>query len=186
MRKNAKPIRRVAFGGITSALSLVCMFLSSLLPFAEYTCPALAGIALTALVIDFGKRTAYLAYAVVALLSLIIVPNKESALLFLFFFGYYPILKASLEQIHPRILEWAAKLAVFNAAILAAYWLMINALGMSQVLEDAAFAGFSLRLSLLLLLLLGNVTFVLFDHALTRLIALYCAKLRPRLQKHFR
>lgn len=77
--------KKAAFGGIACALSLLCMFLSALFPFAEYTCPALAGIVLVALVIDFGKRTAWVAYAAVAFLTVFITPNKEAAMLFIVF-----------------------------------------------------------------------------------------------------
>lgn len=177
-----KNTRRIAFGGVISAFSLVSMLLSGLFPLAEYTCPALAGMLLVALVIDFGKRTAWLAFGAVAILALVIVPNKESALMFAFLFGYYPILKASIEQVKSRILEWVLKFAVFNVAVVAAYWLMTNALGMVQVLEDAVIGSLTLPVSLALLLLAGNVTFGLYDVVLSRLIVLYCNRVRPRLQ----
>jgi len=183
---NRREVRRVAFGGIVSALSLVCMFLSGIFPFAEYTCPALAGMLLTVLVMEFGQGTAWTAYGAVALLSLLLVPNRESSLLFCFFFGHYPILKALLERIPLRAAEWAVKIAVFNVCVLAAYGLMVYGLGMSAVLKDAAIGGLSLRASLILLLAAGNGVFVLYDVTLTRLIVMYCINLRPRLRRYFK
>ena len=38
-------------------------------------------------------------YAAVAVLSLLFAADKEAALLFVLFFGYYPVLKSFLERI---------------------------------------------------------------------------------------
>lgn len=179
MAKKKWNSRRVAFGGIATGISLLCMFLSGIFPFAEYTCPALAGIILIALVIDFGKATAWVCYLAVALLSLIITPNKEAAMLFVFFLGYYPILKSYLERIKSRIAEWLVKLAIFNVMIVSAYLVIVYAFGMTEVLEEM---NEYFQYGVLLFLLAGNIVFVVYDFALTGLIAMYCQKLRPRLR----
>ncbi len=171
--------KRVAFGGVISAFSLVVMLLSGVFPFAEDTCPALAGILLIALVIDFNKRTALLAYVVIALLSLLISANKESAVLFLAFLGYYPILKSSLEQIKLRVIEWILKLVIFNAAIILSYYVIVNVFGMSEVLNEMnEFTKYGVPV----MLGLGNITFVIYDIALTRLIGTYIQKIKPKLK----
>lgn len=182
---SAKTSRKVAFGGVVSALSLLCMFLSGVFPFAEYTCPAAAGIVLVALVIDFGKKVAFAAYGAVALLSLIITPNKEAALLFILFLGYYPIVKGILEQTKSRVIEWVLKIILFNAMIVAAYWILINLFEMTEIFEQLTFGGVQLAMeaTLAVLLVLGNVTFVLYDVALSRLIMVYCQVLRPKLKR---
>lgn len=183
--KQSNLSRRIAFGGILSALSLLCMFLSGLFPFAEYTCPAAAGILLVALVIDFGRKTACIAYAAVAFLSFFITSNKEAAVLFLFFLGYYPILKSLLEQVSSRVLEWVLKLACFNLMIILAYWIIIRFLGLTDVLESIRLGGFEIaaQYAVYVLLALGNITFILYDMALSRLILVYCQILRPRLKR---
>lgn len=179
MAKKTWNSRRVAFGGVAAGVSLLCMFLSGVFPFAEYTCPALAGTILIALVIDFGKATAWICYLAIALLSLFITPNKESAILFAGFLGYYPILKNHLEQIRFRPAEWLAKLAVFNIMIVASYLTLIYGFGMSEVMEELNEYS---RYGALLFLLAGNVVFVVYDLALTGLIAVYCQNIRPRLR----
>ncbi|MEG2813418.1 MAG: hypothetical protein RSA79_02340, partial [Oscillospiraceae bacterium] len=128
--KKVSQTKKIAFGGMISALSLIMMLASAVFPMAEYTCPALAGIFLCVLVIEFGKKTATIAFLAVAILSIIIVPNKESAMLFCGFLGYYPILKSVLESHNlfnkkskqninesfsppkklSRIIEWAPKI----------------------------------------------------------------------------
>lgn len=177
--------RRIAFGGIVAGLSLAVLLFAGLFPFLEYACPAAAGILLVMLVLDFNKKTALIAYAAVALLALLICPNKEAAVLFACFFGCYPILKSCFEQLRSRILEWVLKLVFFNVSVLAGYWIVINLFGLTEVLESIRIAGFefSLQISMLLLLLAGNVAFFLYDFALTRLIVLFCSSIQPKLRK---
>ena len=77
-------------GGIASALCLLLMMLT-IIPIATYTMPALAGMVLIVVVIENGYSTAWMVYAAVGFLSLFICPDKEAAMLFVGFFGYYPI-----------------------------------------------------------------------------------------------
>lgn len=170
---------RVAYSGIVVAVSLLFLFGATVFPYAEYALPALAGICLVILVIDFGYKNAVVAYVAVSLLAGILVPNKEAVILFIVFLGYYPILKSRLEQIKNHMLEWCAKLAIFNFAVLLSYYLMISVLGMTEVLAD--FEGF--KYGIWVIWLLGNAVFVLYDFALTRLISFYLIRIRP---KYFR
>lgn len=173
---------KIAFGGIICALSLVTMFLSSVFPMAEYTCPALAGIFLIALVIDFNKKTALIAYIAISLLSIFMLPNKESAILFVAFLGYYPILKSRLEQTKSRVVEWIFKIGIFNIAVVVAYVIIIYVFQMTELLSDMqAFAKYGVYI----LLALGNVAFVVYDFALTNLIAMYIQRIKPKFKHMF-
>lgn len=102
MRRTTKSI---AFGGVLSGLAVILMFLTGIFPFAEYALPAMAGALLIIMVIEYGYRYALLCFFAVAVLSLLVGPNKEAAVLFAGFFGYYPILKGVLERIKRRQLE---------------------------------------------------------------------------------
>ena len=106
--------KQVAAGGIASSLCLLLMFLTGIFPFATYALPAMAGSLLVVVVLELNRATAVMVYISVSLLSLFIAPDKEAALIFIFFFGYYPILKGLIEQIRIRPLELAIKYALFN------------------------------------------------------------------------
>ena len=88
---------KVAFGGVVAALSLVLMFLTGIIPFGTYDFPSLAGMALVLIAIELGYRYAFMVYAVVALLSVFFVPDKEAAMFFVLILGYYPVLKGIIE-----------------------------------------------------------------------------------------
>ena len=166
------------------ALSVACLLLT-VFPFATYALPALASVFLMPVVIECGPRWATALYTAEALLALLLTPDIEAKLLFVVFFGYYPIIKSLSERTLVRSLEWVAKLLVFNGAVIAAYALLF-ALGLSP--DIFRIEGISLPLwgFLLIFLLAGNVVFVLYDVALTRLLPLYFSRFQPLFRRLFR
>ena len=179
-----KQTANLALCGVFSALALVVLLLT-LFPFATYALPAVAGICFIPLTVECGKRWAYGAYAAVSLLSLLIAPDIEAKMLFIAFFGYYPILKADIERLKSRFLEWLCKLAVFNVAAVAGY-AMLSCIGFS--FEDFRIEGIALPLYGFLIgfLVAGNVIFVLYDIGITRFLPFYFSRLRPTLRRFFR
>ena len=176
-----KQTGRLAFGGVMAALSLVILLLSGVLPTAEIALPALAGFVLIPVVVELGKKAALTVYAAVSLLALLLVPSWEPKLLYLAFFGYYPILKAVLEGRLPRWVEWVCKLAVFNIAAVAAYWVLLRFLGLPA--DSFTINGTDLKW---VFLLVGNGVFLLFDIGLTRSISAYLRGSGTTLRRLFR
>ncbi len=172
---------KVALGGVLGALALVVMMLT-VIPIATYALPAIAGVLLIPLVIEWGPKMGLAVYAVVAILSLIMAPDKEAAFLYVMFFGHYPIVKSLLERyISNKLLRLVCKLAVFNVCVVAAYALMIWAFQMPM--DEFELFGVSIPG---VLLAMGNVVFVLYDVALTRVITLYLYRLREHLMRIIR
>ncbi len=167
-----------------AALSLVCLLLT-VFPFATYALPALASVFLMPVVIECGARWATAVYVAEAAAALLITPDIEAKLLFVAFFGYYPILKSLTERSRLRALEWLGKLVVFNAAVVASY-AALSLLGFSLEVFRFGNAALPLWIFLLAFLLAGNVIFVLYDIALTRLLPLYFSRFQPMLRRIFR
>lgn len=167
---------RVALCGIISSVSVVLMFMTGLVPFLTYTLPAVSGALLAIIVIEINKKWATGAYIAISLLSLLIVADKEAAMFFVAFFGYYPIIKEVIENKLPKVLEWIVKLLLFNAAAVVAYAVIIYVFGIPfDEMEEYG------KYSILLLLAMGNVIFILYDYCMTSLITLYY----QRWQKNF-
>ncbi len=144
-----------------AALSIVIMCLGGLIPFATFVCPMFC-ILLTQLVLRMcGRRIAWAWYGAVALLSVLMAPDKEAAAVFVFL-GYYPIVKPWMDRRRFRILY---KAVLFNAAILVMYWLLINIFGLSEIAAEYEEAG---TVMTVIMLILGNVTFYLMDMILGR------------------
>lgn len=160
MRTSAK---QMALGGIMAALAVTIMSLGGLIPVATYVCPMLCAILLLVVYLSCGGRIAWAWYGAVAILSLLMGPDKEAAAVFVFL-GYYPILKPWLDK---RKLSLVWKLLLFNSAVLTMYWLLLNLLGMAQLAAEFSELGLVLGI---VLLLMGNLTFFLLDIVLGRLL----------------
>lgn len=169
--------KRMALGGMLSALGTTVMLMGGVVPLATFCCPMLAAVMLVPIEIECGRKFAWASWAAVAFLSLILCADKEAALVYLFI-GYYPMLRRKLNGIGARGARIAAKLGVFNLAIGIMYTLSILVLRMEAILRDYQEMGVALTL---VCLLIGNATILMFDRLLGILERLYCARLRKRL-----
>jgi hypothetical protein len=169
---------KVSLGGIVSSICLFAMFLTGIMPLFVYALPAAAGTLMIIIVIEISRSWAFVTYISVGLLSLLITPDKEAAILFILFFGYYPIMKSLLEKLKSKLIEIVSKLAIFNCGIVAAYFLLIHVMGMAEVLENLGEYG---EYGAYILLAVGNAIFVVYDIALTQLISSYMNWFRPKI-----
>ena len=160
---NNRNPRNIATGGIFAGLAVVIMCMGTLIPVATFVCPMLCMMILQIILVICGGRIALGWYAAVALLSLLLAPDKEAAAVFLFL-GYYPILKPKLDQL-PMSMIW--KVLLFQTAILSMYWILANLLGMAHLGTEFQELG---TLMTIVLLILGNVTFLMLDHILGKKI----------------
>ncbi len=157
MRTNSK---QMAVGGVFAALAVILMNFGGLIPVATYTTPVLCMLLLKFVLMTCGGRIAWAWYGAVAILSLLMSPDKEAAAVFAFL-GYYPILKPKFER---RKGKWLWKLGLFNGSMILLYSILIRIMGLEAVMGEEAELG---KIFLLVLLLLGNVTFLALDRLLT-------------------
>ena len=153
--------RAIALGGVMAALAMVIMCLGGLIPVATFVCPMICMMILRLICRLCGSRIAWAWYGVVAILSLLLGPDKEAAAIFLFL-GYYPLLKPWVDG---RKLPWLWKLLLFNAVIGIMYAVLIRLFGMAELAREYAELG---RIVTALMLVLGNVCFFLLDLCMTR------------------
>ena len=161
MPSKRTPAANIAFGGVLAALAVVIMSMGTIIPVATYVCPMLASMILELVRKTCGSRIAWAWYGAVAILSLLLAPDKEAAAVFLAL-GYYPIVKPKLDRLKGK---WVWKGLLFNAVVLLTYWLMMHLLGFDQLAAEFAEMGLAMTA---ILLLLGNVTFFLLDKLLDR------------------
>lgn len=160
---------RTALGGILAAGSLVFLFLACVAPSGRLGMTAVAGLFPMVGVLAAGRTAGYLCWAAAGLLGLILLPDKGVPLLYLAFLGLYPVAKSRIESMRRRPLEWGCKLAFFNAA-LTLFWFGLRGLFLP---DPPAWLGDNGPL----LYLAGNVVFVAYDVGLSRLAALFQARL---------
>ena len=172
---------RIALSGVIAALSVVVLFLTGFIPAATVALPAVAGCLLIAVVAETNVRWGLVVYAVVAVLSLLLVPDREAALLYIVFFGYYPSLYGALSRVHNRVLSWLLKFSVFNAAILIESVLAVFLLHI-PVEEMLPFGWISIPI----LWILFNLVFVFYDLSMNGLIVMYIRRIHPAVSKYLR
>ena len=159
MKRNSA--KEIALGGLMAALAIVIMCLGGLIPFATFVCPMFCCI-MSKLVLSLcGKRIGWAWYGAVAILSVLMAPDKEAAALFVFL-GYYPIVKPWMDKHKPH---WLYKGLLFNVSILVMYWLLIQVMGLNEIAAEYAEAG---TVMTVIMLVLGNVTFFMLDMILGR------------------
>ncbi len=146
-----------------AAVAVVLMCIGTIIPIATYAAPVLCMMVGQFVLKICGSRIAWAWYASVAILGLLLAPDKEAAAVFLVL-GYYPIVKPKLDSMKGK---WLWKALLFNSSILVLYWLLLNLIGMEQLVRE--FSGMGTAM-MALLLILGNVTFFLLDMVLGRTI----------------
>ncbi len=172
---------RTALGGVLSALAVAVMFFGSVLPFATIIAPAAASLCVLYFCLEFNKGTAFVIYVAISALSLLLSPDKELALIFVCFLGYYPIVKLLYEGKFSRTLAYVFKFVNLNVSIGLLYYVITRVFVLAAVREE--FAQYTVGV-IILLAVLGNITFFIFDVALTRFCVLYFTTIRPKLMKN--
>lgn len=173
MRNRSK---NLATGGVFAALSLTVLFLSGVLPFSGYLCPAAAGLLLLPVCDDLGFRPALLTFLAVGALGLFLRTDLEASAIYLAFFGYYPLLRIGPLSRMTRRRAFLCGFAIFTAGVALCYGALYLLLG------PAFFAEFQAGGPWMLILFAGAaaLVFVLYDRALPRLYLYYRCNLRPR------
>lgn len=73
-----------------------------------FIAPAVASLLIATVCVECGRTMALTAYGAVSLLSLLFVPDKEVALVFVFLLGYYPLVKPRFERIRLPLVRGCA------------------------------------------------------------------------------
>ena len=174
-----KKTSKITFSAIMAALAVTVMLLS-FFPYLTYAIPAIASAFIMVVVIEIDIKWASLSYLASALISLFL-PEPESKLLFVFFFGFYPILKAVIEKFRKPKIEWIFKILLFNICVVIIYFAFAAVINLS--LDDFGALG---KYGVWVLWFLGNIVFVIYDIAVSRLAMMYMAVLHPKFKKMFK
>lgn len=160
-----------------AALCTVLLFMTGLFPFSTYALPALAGLLMVAVAAETGPRWAFTLYVAVSILSFLMTPDKEAMLMFVMFFGHYPITKFQLEKLKWKPLVFVLKFLCFNACVVIGYLIILYIFRIPDILTE--FGDFG-KYSVLVMLALGNLLFVVYDFALTQITRTYLFWFRPK------
>lgn len=169
----------VAFSGILTALSVVLLFLGTVISVFAYVSPIICGIVLIASLRNVNEKSAWLIYSAVSIISFILMADKECSLTYIFFFGYYPIIKPKIDRMKNKILKVFIKLIIFNSGIVISQLICFYIFGIPF---DNIFG----RFTVLFLLLLVNILFALYDKLIFMIDLIYMKKYYSKVKNLFR
>ena len=159
----SKKTKSITLTALISALAVVILYVASVWPTGRIGLVAVASVFTAAAVIEAGIRPGIYVFIVSSALGLLLIPEKSAALLYIVFFGYYPVIKSLIERIKGIVLQYALKLIVFNAAFTVVLFL----------LRALILGGYSVLPGVAVLYPGGNVVFLLFDYGFSKLIWFY-------------
>ncbi len=172
---------KTAVCGLSTALSVVLMFVSGFFYSLTYVAPLVLGFLMVMVCKTFGAKSALCVYFASAFLSLILVSQKESAIIYTLFFGYYPIIKQYLDKVKPKIISAALKLTIFNACIALTEIICVYILGI-PFFEDGVFSVSMIAAFAALM----NIVFIFYEIALKYFNIVYERKIEKQIKKLFK
>lgn len=170
--KPDRPARRVAFGAVFSALAVALMSISLVVPTLDLTLAALAAIPVYIALLEFRAASALSVYVIAGALSLLLLPDKSCAVFFCALFGWYPFLRNAVSRL-PLWLSILCKI-LGGALGAAAIYLVFSYLFLTpEVIEQITIP----------VLVLFPIVFFVYDYGLGKLMVLYTAVIRPKLNR---
>ena len=154
--------KNTAVCGLMTALSVVLMMLTTLVPVFMYVIPIVTGLIVLFVADVSNKKWGAGVYFSTAFLSLLLITDKEAALTYALFFGYYPLIKDLIEKL-PKLLSWILKLALFNLSAVGIGVISFYLFGVSGD-EYNEFGKYTIPI----LLVMANIAFVLYDFCLSK------------------
>lgn len=174
--KNSKVI---AYSGVATALSVVMLFLGSIFWVLGYTMPLVASLVMIILLDSISQKSALLTFISTSIISFILLNDKECVLLYILFFGYYPLIRDKINDIKSKFLSYLLKFITFNAAMVLTQVLCVYVFGIP-------FDDMLGKWGIVLFVLCLNLVFVVFDKLYTLLLKLYRIKLKKKVEKYIK
>ena len=158
---------KIALGGICLALAVIFMFGATFVPGIDLTLFALSSVFTVIMIIETGIGGGLLLYAGACILGLILIPGKIALVPYIFFFGYYGIVKYFIEKSKSGAVQISLKLIFFAALMCLGILLFKSVLASGIHLPDYPSA----------VLIIGGTLFLLvYDYILTFIISFYRRK----------
>ena len=151
----------IAKGGIFAALSLILLYLSSVLPTNRLSILSIASCIIPLSIMLTGVKNTLVVYSAVSLLSLFIIPSKLISMAYILIFGSYGFIKYYVEKLRNTPVEIVLKLLYFN--ITAFIIVFIYKLVLLEIPI--------VNINIYLLIVIIEIAFVVYDYALTAFIS---------------
>ncbi len=155
--------RKIAYSGILLALNIILLILVNIIPMNTLFLLGLASLPIAIVIMEYGPKAGILFYIGSVLLSFIIMVNKAQWILYVFTFGIYGLVKYIIEKDRSFVQEYMLKLLVANILIIFVYIIL---------------KGFVYIPINIFLILIFEISFIIYDFVYSQFIDFYNDKLR--------
>jgi len=160
--------RALSFTALSVAGAVVVLYFGTFIPAMRLTIVAIAALFTAVTVIEGGLKYGTLCFAAVSLLGFFILPDRVGALLYITFFGAYPLVKSMAERRKSVMIQWVIKGIVF-LLVLTLYLTLLSELILGAIFAESwgtpiIYAG-------------GILAFIVYDIGMSKLIGFYLARI---------
>lgn len=156
----------IALGGILTSISLIVLYLSSMIPVNTLAILTIASAIIPIAIIHSSIKLSYFIYGATSILGFLFIPTNI-IISYIVFFGIYGIMKHYIEKINNIPKEIILKLLSFNILFIIGYTILKSFIGDLQI-----------TLSPILLIILAQIAFLIYDYALTLIITIYLNRIK--------
>jgi hypothetical protein len=164
-------VKSLAFGGVLLAILIIDLYLSNVLPTGRLSLLVASSFFVAVAAIELGKKYIWIFYVASAIFAILFLPDKIKAIIYITFFGLYPILRLYIDKLHNVIVESLIKLVYFNIVfvltIYFAYTLLIK--------------DFGLQYPIYIIIIIGQISFFVYDFLFTSFVTFYFKNIKKRI-----
>ena len=160
--------RDMALGGVLVALTSIILYMTSVIPTSTLTILTIASALIPICIIRSNVKTAIFVYFASSLISFFLVK-----------------IKFLIERLRNGRVEMILKLIFFNISFFIGFIVMQNILGLNIIagLKEVIFNVFNIsskNIATILLWLIAQPVFLIYDYAMTLIITFYMEKIHGR------
>lgn len=159
----------ITVGGISIALSIVILYLTTIIPINTIAILTLASAIIPIVIIRSNIKTSIFVYIITSILSFFFLPINYS-ILYILIFGLYGIVKYFIEKLNKLFYEIIIKLVFFNIVLFIGYFVFTSFIG-----------PITIKLYPIVLFILAQIAFLIYDYALTIIITIYLKRIHGKI-----
>jgi hypothetical protein len=176
-----KNTKKIVIASLCASLGVIFLYLGVIISVMDMSAALLASFMVLFCVMELGYSYALAVYAIISVLSLMLLPSPAPAWMFLLLFGYIPITKFAFEHFFKKM-AWIPKIILFNLLYALTIFFGGKLLGFTAenqfgIPETVIWIAFFVA---------GNVLYIVCDILYGRLTWLYIRKIRDRISKYLK
>lgn len=155
--------KKVAYSGILLGVHTILLILINIIPMNTLFIMGIASLIISIIIMEFGPKSGVVFYLASAILSFLVINNKAQWVLYNLTFGVYGLIKYIIEQDRSIYLEYILKIIFANILLMITYFIL---------------RGFIYIPINMLIIIVFQVVFMIYDSVYTKFIDYYETKIR--------